>query len=166
MAMNISTYLALALLLIASVSQSVVQANLLSHSNKILRLNTGQEDDNKVMTHQHPHSHIEVHHGQPAYFLRVVRHLLGHQSGQHRLARTTSNNSDDSQHHDERNDNCTNPRHPPQNYRDSCDFVQAECAKNAELIDYMAFVVCGLTSVQVSIHLLLLLVCFFYSLSV
>ena len=48
-------------------------------------------------------------------------------------------------------DNCTDPRHPPRSYTTSCDFVHAECSKKAKLMDYMAFIVCDLTSVQVSL---------------
>lgn len=62
----------------------------------------------------------------------------------------SAKNSSNSDKYSEGKDNCTNPRNPPQKYKSSCDFVHDECAGKAELIDYMAFVVCSLPSVQVS----------------
>ncbi len=67
----------------------------------------------------------------------------------HLTVRSTKNGSN-SDKYSEGNDNCTNPRNPPQKYKSSCEFVHDECASKAELIDYMAFVVCSLSSTQVS----------------
>lgn len=46
-------------------------------------------------------------------------------------------------------DNCTHPRQPLPRYNNSCDFVHAECGGKAELIDYLAFVLCDLPRAQV-----------------
>ena len=47
-------------------------------------------------------------------------------------------------------DNCTHPTEPLPYYNNSCEFVHAECADKAELIDYLAFVCCDLAVLQVS----------------
>lgn len=49
---------------------------------------------------------------------------------------------------EEEANNCTHPRQPLPRYNDSCDFVHAECEGQAELIDYLAFVLCDLPKAQ------------------
>ena len=40
-------------------------------------------------------------------------------------------------------DNCTAPRTPHPGYDDSCSFVLQECGDEVQLINYMAFILCG-----------------------
>lgn len=47
-------------------------------------------------------------------------------------------------------DNCTHPTEPQPRYNSSCEFVHAECADKAELVDYLAFICCDLAVLQVS----------------
>ena len=83
-----------------------------------------------------------------AYNLADLPHLTGR----------SANNCSSSDEYSESNDNCTNPRNPPQKYKNSCDFVHDECAGKTELIDYLAFVVCSLSSVQVSTYIIIHLI--------
>ena len=87
----------------------------------------------------------------PQHGLRGIRQRAAYNSADlpYLTVRSTRNSSN-SDEYSEGKDNCTNPRNPPQKYKSSCDFVHDECAGKAELIDYMAFVVCSLPSAQVS----------------
>lgn len=151
--MDVPTFLALAqlvLLAITPVSHCTVQSR--THNQRTVK---GPVQNDQRMPHHLQKGVQSVKIGtskEYMLFLEGLHHLLDHPSRHIVLVRATHNNSgsDDGQRYNEGSDNCTNPRHPPQNYKSSCDFVHAECAEKAELIDYMAFVVCNLTSVQVS----------------
>lgn len=148
--MSVSTFLAIVLLAVTPlISRCIVQA-----SQRERRM----KDDHGVSDYLQDIHSVESGTSKELalHLLEGSHHLLGRPSKRHLLVRATNNgsNSDSDQGYNEGNDNCTNPRYPPQKYQSSCDFVHAECAKKAELIDYMAFVVCDLTSVQVSTILL------------
>lgn len=135
-------------LAITSVSHCTVQARAQHHSQGTVKGKV-QIDDQGV-----PHyleqgvqsveikEYMHLHDGLHQLLDRPSTHVL--------LVRAANNSSDGGQQYNEDSGNCTNPRHPPQKYKSSCEFVRTECADKAELIDYIAFVVCDLTSVQVS----------------
>ena len=50
---------------------------------------------------------------------------------------------------DDDSDNCTDPKHPPSQYSDSCSFVRHQCQSEKQLVDYLGFVVCQMKEVQV-----------------
>lgn len=49
-------------------------------------------------------------------------------------------------------DNCTHPRQPLPQYNDSCTFVHAVCEGKAELINYLALILCDLPKAEVCTH--------------
>jgi hypothetical protein len=119
--MNTWMSLGLVLLVVVAFNHSIVQVN-----------GRGSSSNQRVPQHSIRQSAV--------YNLADLSHLT---------VRSTKNGSN-SDEYSEGNDNCTNPRNPPQKYKSSCEFVHDECASKAELIDYMAFVVCSLSSTQVS----------------
>ena len=151
--MSASTFLVVVLLFIVFVNHSEAPLTSTHHHNNIETDVQANDLAAPRPLQSGPVKH-RVSLKEAAHLLEGVHNLLD--LSQHRLFIRTTNDSfvrsDDSlQYGHESRDNCTNPRNPPQEYRDSCHFVRAECAKKAELIDYTAFVVCALPSVQVSI---------------
>ena len=125
--MNAWMFLGLVLLVVVATNHSVVQGSARdSGSNQRV-----PQQDLHVFQQSEVYNLADL----PHQFLLTVR---------------GTKNTSNSDEYSEGNDNCTNPRNPPRKYKNSCDFVHDECASKAELIDYMAFIVCSLPSVQVS----------------
>lgn len=146
--------LALALLVrlaIAPISHCTVQARAQHHSQGTVKGKVQIDDQGVPLYLEQGVQSVEIGTSREYMHLQDGLHeLLDHPSKHILLVRTANNSSDDGQQYNEGSGNCTNPRHPPQNYKSSCEFVRTECTEKAELIDYIAFVVCDLTSVQVS----------------
>lgn len=139
--MNAWMFLGLVLLVVVLINHSKVQG-----SGRDCSSNSAQKlvsDQKQQLSNQRVHHYLQQDvHGvlDGVYNLADLPHLTVR----------SAKNSSSSDEYSEGNDSCTNPRNPPQKYKNSCDFVHDECASKAELIDYMAFVVCNLPSVQVS----------------
>ena len=152
--MDVPTFLALALLVqlaIAPISHCTVQARAQHHSQWTVKGKV-QIDDQRVPRYpQQDVQSVEIGTSKEyMHLLNGLHQLLDRPSRHILLVKAANNSSNDGQQYNEGSGNCTNPRYPPQNYKNSCEFVRTECAEKAELIDYMAFVVCDLTAVQVS----------------
>lgn len=137
--MNAWMFLGLVVLVVVPINHSKVQGSSRDHNrNSAQKLVSEQQLSDQRVRHylqQDVHGVLDG-----VYNLADPPHLTVR----------SAKNSSSSDEYSEGNDNCTNPRNPPQKYKNSCDFVHDECASKAELIDYMAFVVCNLSSVQVS----------------
>lgn len=145
--MNEWIFPGLILLVVVPINHSIIQGSGRGH-----RSNSGQ---NSVSEEQLSTPRVHRYLQQDLYGVQRIHNKLGgvYNLADHPYLLTvrSAGNSSSSDEHSEDSDNCTNPRNPPQKYKNSCDFVHDECASKAELIDYMAFVVCNLPSVQVSI---------------
>ena len=53
----------------------------------------------------------------------------------------------------ENEENCTSLQHDSLDYNSSCELVHNECQGKVQLINYLAFVVCDLKSVQVQVYI-------------
>ena len=156
--MDVPTFLALTLLVglaVAPVSHCTLLARAQHHSHGTVKGKVQIHDQRVPRYLQQDVQSMKIGTSKEynvMHLLEGLHHLLGRRSRHFLLVRAANNssNSDSGQKYNEGRGNCTNPRHPPQNYKSSCDFVRTECAEKAELIDYMAFVVCDLRSVQVS----------------
>lgn len=65
-----------------------------------------------------------------------------------------SNANVNAEGYENEDDNCTHPTEPLPYYNNSCEFVHAECADKAELIDYLAFICCDLAVLQVILSII------------
>ena len=144
-AMSVSMIVGLALLVMVPINLLLVQGNDSHRGNKIAQKLIYEQQ----LSNQHRYMHQDLHGVQTLRISTKLDGVHNFADHPHLIVRSTHNTSG-SDEYSESSDNCTNPRNPPQKYKNSCDFVHNECASKAELIDYMAFVVCDLPSVQVS----------------
>lgn len=135
-------FIGLVLLIVVLMNHSMVQGSGRDHRSNSAQNYVSEEQLRTPRAHHYLYGVQKIHNK-----LDGVYSLANHP---HLRTVRSAHNSSSSDEYSERSDNCTNPRNPPQKYKTSCDFVHDECAGKAELIDYMAFVVCDLPTVQVS----------------
>lgn len=73
-------------------------------------------------------------------FLGKKRHLLSY---------TLNSHEDGSGGEGDDSSNCTSPRDPHRGYNSSCSFILDQCGEQAQLFNYLKFILCDLSHIQV-----------------